>query len=365
MLVLDMLNRIFRIVLPIYLIVTIIRIIWGIFHHSDMEKGSVNKETENHNGKTEILEDGIYTVELLFALCIIVVTLLKLILSTKYIWIFIIAFALPLGLYYIAVTFLAIRTLGNIVNSNSNETLSDRERLSIQLIACATFSISISKAYEELWKYADNISNSMISDMLYVLLFVGFSFLYIFLILSLIATPIFCGIRLLKSLINCIPFRTEIKKCGDFFVSYIDEKPKSKPFVGYVVKFIKDINNRGRILLYLLLPFIFAFDVARVTVVALSVMMLSNIGYIVFFFRAIKESVKRVFSWILKSSDKHIVAASFRLALIFALVSMVILNRYQPIFKSYEASTAVFEFVASAIIIPMIFEWISSIKKAE
>ena len=45
-----------------------------------------------------------------------------------------------------------------------------------------------------------------------------------------------------------------------------------------------------------------------------------------------------------------------------ALVLVVILNRYQSIFKIGDANTAILEFVASAIIIPVVFEWISSIK---
>jgi hypothetical protein len=44
------------------------------------------------------------------------------------------------------------------------------------------------------------------------------------------------------------------------------------------------------------------------------------------------------------------------------VVFVVILNRYQSIFKIGDANTAILEFVASAIIIPVAFEWISSIK---
>ena len=88
----------------------------------------------------------------------------------------------------------------------------------------------------------------------------------------------------------------------------------------------------------------------------------SAIGYIVTFFRAVKRAIVALVSWELKLSDKHIVAVSFRLALIFALVSIVVLNRYQPVFKEYEESTAVFEFLASSIIIPIVFEWIYSIR---
>lgn len=76
----------------------------------------------------------------------------------------------------------------------------------------------------------------------------------------------------------------------------------------------------------------------------------------------VKKTVNRISNWILGLSDKRVVVISFRIALIMALICIVILNRYQSIFKMKDASTAVLEFVASAIIIPVVFEWINSVK---
>lgn len=76
----------------------------------------------------------------------------------------------------------------------------------------------------------------------------------------------------------------------------------------------------------------------------------------------IKKTLNSFSNWLSELSDKRIVAISFRIALILALICIVVLNRYQPIFRMQEANTSIFEFVASAIIIPIVFEWINSIK---
>ncbi len=67
-----------------------------------------------------------------------------------------------------------------------------------------------------------------------------------------------------------------------------------------------------------------------------------------------------MFNWILDISDRKLVGISFRMAIISALVIMVVSDRYKPIFTLYEESTAILEFLASAIIIPVTFEWINS-----
>lgn len=60
------------------------------------------------------------------------------------------------------------------------------------------------------------------------------------------------------------------------------------------------------------------------------------------------------------TSDRKIVVLSSRIAVISTLSALVILNRIDPIFVNVEPSTAILEFVASAIIIPVVFEWINS-----
>jgi fructose-specific phosphotransferase system IIC component len=88
--------------------------------------------------------------------------------------------------------------------------------------------------------------------------------------------------------------------------------------------------------------------------------MSSSVGYIFILARMVKKTLNRIANWLLGLSDKRIVVISFRIGIIMALVLVVILNRYQSIFKLEDANTAILEFVASAIIIPVAFEWISS-----
>ena len=90
----------------------------------------------------------------------------------------------------------------------------------------------------------------------------------------------------------------------------------------------------------------------------------SSIGYIVIICRITKRACKKVLNVIFKLSDKKIVAVSFRIAIIAALVITVIINRYDVFVKNVEESTAVLEFFASSIIIPVVFEWINSGKKS-
>lgn len=114
---------------------------------------------------------------------------------------------------------------------------------------------------------------------------------------------------------------------------------------------------------YLLLPFAFVIDIIFLIIrVLIYTVIWYSIGYICILIRLIKKTLDKLSNWISDLSDKRIVAISFRIALIMALVCIVVMNRYQPIFKEQEARTAVLEFVASAIIIPVIFEWINSAK---
>lgn len=113
---------------------------------------------------------------------------------------------------------------------------------------------------------------------------------------------------------------------------------------------------------YLLLPILFVMDIIIMFIVVLVSMINSSIGYIWILVRMVKKTISKLVRWLLNLSDKRIVAISFRIAFIMALICIVILNRYQPIFKEQEASTAILEFLASAIIIPIVFEWINSIR---
>lgn len=64
-----------------------------------------------------------------------------------------------------------------------------------------------------------------------------------------------------------------------------------------------------------------------------------------------------------KVKDDIIISRAFKVAIVLSLIIVVAINRYYPIFIYQEQSTSVLEFVASAILLPLIFEWIQSVSK--
>lgn len=356
--VLRILNQIFTFVFPIALITTLMLNV----KDKDLTK-RIDKETnESKTMERRALEKRInlfllISVLLLFILFIVILWTVFL----KYLWI-VFVFSIPLYLRYLAGASIAIGTLGNIIRSTEKSTMSARERLSIQTIAYVAWFLSMLKPYEKLWGIINRYPNPIITDALTALLFVGFSFIYCFLILSLAATPICYVIKLIDTMGNHIPMKKKLEQIGEYFVSGIDIEINNKTLLLCMVNYIKNSKQLAKYLLAVLFPIAYLLDLIKLLVIALFYELRSAIGYIVTFFRAVKRAIVALVSWGLKLSDKHIVAVSFRLALIFALVSIVVLNRYQPVFKEYEESTAVFEFLASSIIIPIVFEWIYSIR---
>lgn len=74
---------------------------------------------------------------------------------------------------------------------------------------------------------------------------------------------------------------------------------------------------------------------------------------------------RRICVWLISLSDKRIVAVSFRIAVILGLGCTVLINRYAPFLHYNEESTAVLEFIASALIIPVVLNWISSYSRLD
>ena len=61
--------------------------------------------------------------------------------------------------------------------------------------------------------------------------------------------------------------------------------------------------------------------------------------------------------------ERRVVKNTFRLSLIISVISVVVINRYALIYKYDESFLTIFEFIASAIIIPVMFEWIYNYKE--
>lgn len=256
---------------------------------------------------------------------------------------------------------IAIHILSNVICSNDNSTLSATEKIAIQVVACFVWLLSILNPYKTIRNYIVEYPNPIVSDGLMSLLLVGVSFLYVFLTMVLIFTSISYTVKLIDNLKH-LPMGRQIQKIDEYFVNKVDLKIKCNLLLFCIADYIRKSRHPAKYLLYFLVPMVYIVDMLRFVLVLMLYELRSAIGYIFIFLHMISSIIRMIFKRFLKLSDRHIVVVSFRIAIIFALVSIVILNRYQPVFKEYEASTAVFEFLASSIIIPVAFEWIYAIR---
>ena len=363
MLILDFLKRIFNYSFPIWLIAMVVL----SFKRNSLKKDKSQAINEAKKSQKEPLTQWEKIIYTLFGIIVIVLFLAIICFVfaefSRFKWV-LFALAIPVYLQYLAGVCLAIGTLGSVVNSKDNKRLSVKENFAIQTVAYIVWVLSGMNLDESLINWVKLNFDGAVLDAYMALIFVGCFFVYIFLILSLIYIPLFCGIKFVDIIIVRIPFRNALQRMGEYFVSNINSEKKQKLLLIKAIKRIMEHKGILKIGMCVLIPVALIIDIARAFVLSLFTFLLASFGYIVILFRAIKNSTRALSLWLINLSDKRIIAISFRLALIFAFVSVVVLNRYQPIFCEYEKSTAVFEFLASSIVIPIVFEWIYSVRNA-
>lgn len=323
----------------------------------------LKREREKSSGiKSKGWENRVYTVLLFSTIAVLFVgACFLLIFLREYMWVGIVI-SIPVGIMFVAGILYSTDILGVIIKNDDGGSLSIDERMAILVIGLVVLFLNREKAQEWLLNYVQNNSNIVLSDTLTAVIYVGATFTYIFLMLAVAPALLYYGITFLKYAKNHFPFKQRRKQIGDYFVSNVSAEVKRQSLLINTVKYI---NNSGKCIakmLYILFPLIYCFDVLKMIISCFFVYTIGAIGFMVLSLRKITREIIKALLWTFNLSEKRSVAVSFRLALILSFVIVAATNRYEPIFNVYEESTAVFEFVASAVIIPVIFEWIYSLK---
>ena len=273
-----------------------------------------------------------------------------------------IAIAMPMYLGRVAGTYVSVGIIGNVVRSKKIDKLSVREHWAIETVAYTLFFLDVYKLPAKLLEYVANLENVPVSDCLYMTLYVLLLFLYVFLSCALLPVPLFLLSKLLIKLNVLIRDKTSIFKVGNYFIQQIEKNITDRPFLEKMLESTKNKHIIYRIGVWMISPVIVVAGACWLIAKMLWSFVMTSVGYIFLILRLMKRTVGKVTAWINNLSDRLLVATSFRVALIATLAITVVSNRYTPFFREYDASTAVLEFIASAILIPVIFEWISSTK---
>ena len=309
---------------------------------------SGSEEKNNSDYKSESKWIIVYFILDLILFCLIIFLFLHK--FSQYNWI-VSSFSLSV---YTIMTISAIFVLSE-VRHNRNGIITNKEKNAIKIIAFYIWLLNNSGIILTAIQCFANISNSIVSDFIIGFFVIFISFIYIFLIVALLPEPIVFLLDIIERVFKKqhSPTTTDKKKVVFKFA----------PTIENYFNYLKQQSNRMRIIGYLLCPIIFVKDIIVSFVLLIVSLMFGIIEYTINIFKAIlKTGFFFVKSKLSSCSNKEVFIFSIRLSIILAFTSVVIFNRYNPIFANVEQSTGALEFLSSAIIIPIIFEWIYSLK---
>lgn len=345
----------------VFIVSTIAYVVMSFREYVPKEENEIKAKSDV--AKEEKVYDIIQIIIIVAALAIFLVGVIYGVSNKKFLWLFILV-GVPAYLEKIASAFVSIGIVGDVVKTNDEGTLTFREHTAIFLIASVVLILQTVKCFEHSKDFVMGYCGSIIADLLLLLMYVIILFVYIFLTCSLIPILMLFGTRILKKIAGYVPGKGALKKCGNFFTERIEKSIKQSQLT---ITFLKKVKGRNVFVKILCMPIIIVAIIMDIVIFLFNVVcsfVISSIGYIIIICRILKRACKKVINAIFKLSDKKIVAVSFRIAIIAALVITVIINRYDVFVKNVEESTAVLEFVASSIIIPVVFEWINSGRKS-
>lgn len=116
-----------------------------------------------------------------------------------------------------------------------------------------------------------------------------------------------------------------------------------------------------KIFLFVIVIPVFIIDVIHnFALLFYSFFVCSCLGAVIAFARMIGKGVLRLLISVTEIPGYMVARNTFRLSGIIALFIMVIINRTEVLYSTEEIFLTITEFLASAIIIPVIFEWIHS-----
>lgn len=324
----------------------------------DLNKKDVSSLPPSKEDKTSKLESAITTIMVLITIATMIGGFLLIIFKYENLRWIITLITIPLYLSYIVGAYSSVGIIRNVVQLESKDRLSARENWAIQTISYVLFLIDVYKLPTKLMDSLKNIENNMIYDLLYITSYILVLFLYTFLICALLSRPLILLSKLLIKLNGFLRSKTKTFKIGDFFIKEIDKNNLKRPLLLKLVEAMKMRCNTLYVLVWILSPIFIMIDVCLSVLKILRSFLFECIGYLFLLLRMIKRTIGKLILWINNLLDRKLVATSFRVALIVTFTLTVIVNRYTPLLREYESSTGVLEFVSSAILIPVIFQWI-------
>lgn len=250
--------------------------------------------------------------------------------------------------------------IGNIVRGHSNKMLGIKDYASIITLAFLVIYLNIYGLSDKIIEYANRQTNTIFSDWILLVTYVASIAITTFFICSLALRPIQMIIKGTRKILS--PF--ESKKDALIFKRLKEQSTdvdRGKTWTASLIEYNIKLHSILVCFLWLSVPVVIGLDIFRILITLLYKIVISIVWYLIDIIASVVEIVSKIGNWILLLSDRSVVAISFRISIILGFGLTVIINQYNP-FLFNQQSTAVFEFISSTIIIPVILEWILSYK---
>lgn len=257
----------------------------------------------------------------------------------------------------------SVKRFGKIISGKTtNGNMELKDHFSITILASVNMLIYAFKVVERVIIYGTACDNSFAGDIiLAIAVFLSISICILF-ICVLLVLPL----QIIAKAIQYIHNLSIIRKIGLFeqrIREILVDQVSTNSITTFYLKTIK--RKAKRIFIVLLSPLVILtilLDILHFVLSQVIFLIIELCLYLFLFIKQIAGVVYRMNTRILSLSEKTVIAISFRIAIILGLGITVVLNRYVPVFRNYEESTSVVEFVSSTIIIPLILEWLLSFK---
>lgn len=331
--------------------------------------GKTVNDKQQEKSALETRENHRITDVIVFALSI----LLSLSLIVFFIWadifpknIVIPLIAIPTWGFHINNLVKASESVKSVVFGNdSNHNLSVKEKCNFDIISgiVLLFYSNFMPGKAEQYIIELSISRTVTGILLDI-----YSALIIFGLTFSIIIQLILPIKHLHKICKCISNKSKIivKKLSStlYYKHYEDTIVKAR-FTNCITDSVSHRNVLIRSIIYvLILPFSFLIDVIIGFFLCIFWYGICGITIIVYEFLSFLGKVFfYLISIVFNSPERRIIKNSFRLSFIISILFVVIMNRYAWIYEYDEVFLAVTEFLASTIIIPVIFEWIYSSDK--
>lgn len=342
--------------LMIYGIVAPLAVVIYSFLVTSKEKIVENEENENLNKKWKNIANRIMIMLVVIVAFFFIIFLA---LKKQYVWIFI-PFTILTILERTNEAYASLTVIRETISSKGTESLSKRESDAIIMLAVALMMFNLYKVPQSILESAGNIKSGVLADAVTLIVLILIVTLYYF----LIGVLLLITIKAVTILIRWIKCKIKPNKLREFMNKYRSCMTGIVTWDFWSTNLIEWTLQKKKIwrILWFLLFVVIPFDIMyKILCVALS--MFLTIGlYLFFILFRLNKSISHFFKWLDNVSDRKIINIIFRSAFVISVSSVVIVNRYEPFLRLNNASTGVAEFLASAIVIPLIFAWIIDYK---